>query len=204
MTTDSPTDRNARHKRAMQRKKAHVDARIAAATEDKGLLLVLTGNGKGKSSSAFGMIARSLGHGLRCGVVQFIKGQWQCGEHLLFRDNPLVEFHVMNTGFTWDTQDREADIKAAEATWHHAERLLQDPTMNVVLLDELTYMLTYGYLDKTRVLEALRQRPPMQHVIITGRNASRELIDMADTVSEINDVRHAFNAGIKVQKGIDY
>ena len=202
--TDDDSDRNARHKRAMQRKKAHVDARVAAATVDKGLLLVLTGNGKGKSSSAFGMIARSVGHGLRCGVVQFIKGQWDCGEHRLFKDHPLVEFHVMNTGFTWDTQDRQGDIMAAEATWAHAERLLQDSTIDVVLLDELTYMLTYGYLDKARVLAALAKRPPRQHVIVTGRNASRELVDMADTVSEINDVRHAFDAGVKVQKGIDY
>lgn len=202
--TDANTERNARHKRAMQRKKAHVDARIAAATQDKGLLLVLTGNGKGKSSSAFGMLARSVGHGLRCGVVQFIKGQWECGEHLLFQNHPLVEFEVMNTGFTWETQDREADIRAAEATWRHAERMLQDSSIHVVLLDELTYMLTYGYLDKTRVLDALKTRPEGQHVIITGRNASQELIDMADTVSEVKDIRHAFNAGIRVQKGIDY
>lgn len=188
----------------MQRKKEHVDSQIAKATVDKGLLLVLTGNGKGKSSSGFGMIARSVGHGLRCGVVQFIKGTWECGEHLLFKDHPLVEFHVMATGFTWETQDRDADIAAAEATWQQAERLLRDERVDVVLLDELTYMLTYGYLDKQRVLDCLAARPPHQHVIITGRNASRELTDLADTVSEIQDTKHAFNAGIKVQKGIDY
>lgn len=198
------SDRNTRHKKAMQRKKAHVDSRIAQATIDKGLLVVLTGNGKGKSSSAFGMVARSVGHGMRCGVVQFIKGQWECGEHLLFRDNPLVEFHVMNTGFTWETQDRESDIKAAEATWQHAARLLQDKQTDVVLLDELTYMLTYGYLDKSKVLAAIKGRPPSQHVIVTGRNASPELIELADTVSEIKDTRHAFDYGVKVQKGIDY
>jgi len=201
---ESREQRNERHKKAMQRKKAHVDQRIAAATTDKGLLLVLTGNGKGKSSSAFGMLARSVGHGLRCGVVQFIKGQWECGEHLLFSSHPLVEFYVMNTGFTWETQDRDADIAAAEATWVHAESLLCNPEVQVVLLDELTYMLTYGYLDPTRVLNALKSRPPHQHVIITGRNANAALIELADTVSEINDVKHAFNAGIKVQKGIDY
>ena len=200
----SSSDRNARHKRAMQRKKAHVDARIAAATTDKGLLLVLTGNGKGKSSSAFGMIARSVGHGMRCGVVQFIKGKWECGEHLLFKDNPLVKFYVMNTGFTWDTQDRESDIKAARATWRQAAKLLQSKRTKVVLLDELTYMLTYGYLDKEEVLQALANRPPMQHVIITGRSAGKELLAMADTVSEIQETRHAFNHGIRVQKGIDY
>ncbi|MAO39935.1 MAG: cob(I)yrinic acid a,c-diamide adenosyltransferase [Pseudohongiella sp.] len=197
-------DRNARHKKAMQRKKEHVDQRIAAATVDKGLLLVLTGNGKGKSSSAFGMLARSVGHGLRSGVVQFIKGQWDCGEHRLFAEHPLVEFHVMNTGFTWETQDRESDIAAATATWEHAARLLRDPEVQVVVLDELTYMLTYGYLPADEVIQALRDRPADQHVIITGRNASKALIDMADTVSEVTDVKHAFNAGVKVQKGIDY
>jgi len=197
-------ERNARHKRAMQRKKALVDARIAAATQDKGLLLVLTGNGKGKSSSAFGMLARSVGHGLRCGVVQFIKGQWECGEHLLFQNRPLVEFHVMNTGFTWETQDREKDIAAAVATWQHAAALLCDPEVQVVLLDELTYMLTYGYLDAAEVLGALAARPASQHVIVTGRNASEALIALADTVSDVQDIKHAFNNGVRVQKGIDY
>ena len=201
---ESAEERNARHKRAMQRKKEHVDQRIAAATTDKGLLVVLTGNGKGKSSSAFGMLARSVGHGLRAGVVQFIKGQWECGEHLLFRDHPLVEFHVMNTGFTWETQDRETDIAAARETWTHAKRLLQDPECQVVILDELTYMLTYGYLDADEVLGTLRARPPHQHVVITGRNASKGLIEIADTVSEVGDIKHAFNSGVKVQKGIDY
>jgi cob(I)alamin adenosyltransferase len=204
MSGKTSPERAARHKKAMQRKKEHVDSQIAKATVDKGLLLVLTGNGKGKSSSGFGMIARSVGHGLRCGVVQFIKGTWECGEHLLFKDHPLVEFHVMATGFTWETQDRDADIAAAEATWQQAERLLRDERVDVVLLDELTYMLTYGYLDKQQVLDCLAARPPHQHVIITGRNASRELTDLADTVSEIQDTKHAFNAGIKVQKGIDY
>ncbi|MYA35496.1 MAG: cob(I)yrinic acid a,c-diamide adenosyltransferase [Gammaproteobacteria bacterium] len=198
------SDRDARHKRAMQRKKEYVDGRIAAATEDRGLLLILTGNGKGKSSSAFGMLARSVGHGLRCAVVQFIKGTWECGERLLFEDNPLVEFHIMGTGFTWETQDRQTDIAAAEAAWSKAEALLADEATDLVILDELTYMLTYGYLDKARVLEALRGRPPRQHVVVTGRNASRELLEMADTVSEVNEVRHAFNHGVKAQKGLDY
>lgn len=152
---DHMTDRKMRHKRAMQRKKAHVDERIAAATIDKGLLVLLTGNGKGKSSSAFGMLARSVGHGMRCGVVQFIKGQWECGEHLLFQNNPLVEFHVMNTGFTWETQDRESDIEAAVATWQHAASMLKDPDVKVVLLDEITYMLTYGYLDPQEVIDVI-------------------------------------------------
>ncbi len=197
-------ERNKRHKKAMQRKKEYVDGRIAEATIDKGLLLVLTGNGKGKSSSAFGMLARSVGHGLRCGVVQFIKGLWECGEQMLFENNPLVEFHVMNTGFTWETQDREKDIAAAEATWEKASELLINADVDVVILDELTYMLTYGYLDKEMVLSALQGRPPQQHVIVTGRNASKELISIADTVSELIETKHAFNDGVKVQKGIDF
>ena len=201
---ESSSERNARHKKAMQRKKEHVDQRIAAATVDKGLVVVLTGNGKGKSSSAFGMLAHSVGHGLRCGVVQFIKGQWECGEHLLFSEHPLVEFHVMNTGFTWETQDRDADIRAAQSTWAHAEALLKNPDIKVVLLDELTYMLTYGYLDADSVIQALTDRPADQHVIITGRNANDRLVELADTVSDVTDVKHAFNAGVRVQKGIDY
>ena len=200
----SNSDRNQRHKKAMQRKKAHVDARIAAADQDKGLLVVLTGNGKGKSSSAFGMLARSVGHGMHCGVVQFIKGQWDCGEQKLFSDNPLVTFEVMATGFTWETQDRESDIAAAEKTWSKARAMLADPGYQVVILDELTYMLTYGYLDKDEVIQCLQNRPPMQHVVITGRNASKELLAIADTVSEINEARHAFNHGVKAQPGIDY
>jgi cob(I)alamin adenosyltransferase len=197
-------ERALRHKKAMQRKKEHIDGRIAAATIDKGLLVVLTGNGKGKSTSAFGMLARSVGHGLRCGVIQFIKGQWECGEQMLFADNPLVEFHVMNTGFTWETQDRDKDIAAAEATWAHGEAMMKDPSFDVVILDELTYMLTYGYLDKEMVLSTLENRPEGQHVVITGRNAAKELIELADTVTELGENKHAFYDGVKVQKGIDY
>jgi cob(I)alamin adenosyltransferase len=197
-------ERNERHKKAMIRKKEHIDGRIAEATIDKGLMVVLTGNGKGKSSSAFGMLARSVGHGLRCGVVQFIKGQWECGEQMMFQDNPLVEFYVMNTGFTWETQDREKDIEAALSTWEKAEALLKNEDTNVIILDELTYMLTYGYLDKELVLNALESRPSQQHVIVTGRNASKELIEIADTVTELGESKHAFYDGVKVQKGIDY
>ena len=196
-------ERALRHKKAMQRKKEHIDGRIAAATIDKGLLVVLTGNGKGKSTSAFGMLARSVGHGLRCGVIQFIKGQWECGEQMLFADNPLVEFHVMNTGFTWETQDRDSDIAAAEQTWAHGAEMMMNPEINVVILDELTYMLTYGYLDKEMVLSALENRPEGQHVIVTGRSAAKELIEL-DTVTELGENKHAFYDGVKVQKGIDY
>ncbi|PCI74468.1 MAG: cob(I)yrinic acid a,c-diamide adenosyltransferase [SAR86 cluster bacterium] len=197
-------ERALRHKKAMQRKKEHIDGRIAAATIDKGLLVVLTGNGKGKSTSAFGMLARSVGHGLRCGVIQFIKGQWECGEQMLFADNPLVEFHVMNTGFTWETQDRDKDIAAAEKTWTHGATMMTNPDFDVVILDELTYMLTYGYLDKEMVLSTLENRPKGQHVVITGRNAAKELIELADTVTELGENKHAFYDGVKVQKGIDY
>ena len=197
-------ERNERHKKAMQRKKAHVDERIAAATTEKNLLLVLTGNGKGKSSSAFGMLARSVGHGMKCAVVQFIKGQWECGEHANFAEHPLVDFHVMNTGFTWETQDRSKDITAAEQTWVKAEEFLTDSSYELVILDELTYMLTYGYLEKSRILKVIKNRPKNQHAVVTGRNASKELIALADTVSEINNTKHAFDSGIKVQKGIDY
>ena len=197
-------ERAQRHKKAMQRKKEHIDGRIAAATIDKGLLVVLTGNGKGKSTSAFGMLARSVGHGLRCGVIQFIKGQWECGEQMLFADNPLVEFHVMNTGFTWETQDRDSDIAASKKTWAHGAEMMTNPDFDDVIPDELTYMLTYGYLDKEMVLSALENRPEGQHVVITGRSAAKELIELADTVTELAENKHAFYDGVKVQKGIDY
>ena len=197
-------ERAQRHKKAMQRKKEHIDGRIAAATIDKGLLVVLTGNGKGKSTSAFGMLARSVGHGVRCGVIQFIKGQWECGEQMLFADNPLVEFQVRKTGVTWETQDRDSDIAAAEKTWAHGATMMTNPDFDVVILDELTYMLTYGYLDKEMVLSALENRPEGQHVVITGRSAAKELIELADTVTELGENKHAFYDGVKVQKGIDY
>lgn len=197
-------ERKLRHKKAMQRKKEYIDGRIAEATIDKGLMIVLTGNGKGKSTSAFGMLARSVGHGLNCGVIQFIKGQWECGEQMLFAGNPLVEFHLMNTGFTWETQDRDKDITAAESTWENAAAMLSNSDFDVVILDELTYMLTYGYLDKEMVLSALENRPVDQHVVVTGRNASKELIELADTVTELGENKHAFYGGVKVQKGIDY
>ena len=197
-------ERAIRHKKAMQRKKEHIDGRIAAATIDKGLLVVLTGNGKGKSTSAFGMLARSVGHGLRCGVIQFIKGQWECGEQMLFAENPLVKLHTMNTGFTWETQDRDTDIAAAEKTWGYGAEMMKNPDFDVVILDELTYMLTYGYLDKEMVLSTLENRPESQHVIITGRSAAKELIELADTVTELGENKHAFYDGVKVQKGIDY
>jgi cob(I)alamin adenosyltransferase len=192
-----------RHKARQQKVKLGVDAKIAAAQEEKGILLVLTGNGKGKSTSGFGSVARAVGHGHKAAVVQFIKGTWACGERNLL-EGAGVEFHVMGTGFTWETQDKEKDTKAAVEAWEYAEKLLQDESVNLLLLDELTYMVSYHYIELERVLTALRNRPAMQHVIITGRSCHREIIELADTVSEVQPIKHAFNAGIKAQLGFDY
>src|SRR5574340_987955 len=196
-------DINIRHKARMARKKAAIDASIASATAERGLLLVLTGNGKGKSSSAFGMVARALGHGMKVGVAQFIKSRTDTDEEAFFRRQPGVEWHVLGDGFTWDTQDREQDIATARSGWQVAQRMLADPAIDLVVLDELTYLLSYGYLDQQAVLDAIKARPPMQHVVVTGRGASPELLELADTVSEISDVKHAYRAGVKAQKGVD-
>ncbi|BDQ67425.1 cob(I)yrinic acid a,c-diamide adenosyltransferase [Shewanella xiamenensis] len=192
-----------RHKARQQKLKAGVDAKIAAAQDEKGILLVLTGNGKGKSTSGFGTVARAVGHGKKAAVVQFIKGTWECGERNLL-EGAGVSFHVMGTGFTWETQDKEKDTAAALVAWEAAEALLQDESIDCVMLDELTYMVSYHYLDVERVLTALKNRPPMQHVIITGRACHRAIIELADTVSEVQPIKHAFEAGIKAQPGFDY
>lgn len=188
----------------MVRKKAMIDANIARATGERGLLLVLTGNGKGKSSSAFGMVARALGHGMKVGVAQFIKNRTDTGEEAFFRRQPGVEWQVLGDGFTWDTQDRERDIATARRGWQAAKRMLADPSIGLVVLDELTYLLKYGYLDQDAVLDAIVARPSMQHVVVTGRGAPPELVELADTVSEIADVKHAYRAGVKAQKGVDF
>jgi cob(I)alamin adenosyltransferase len=195
--------RDARHTARMARKKAVIDAAIAAATDERGLLIVITGNGKGKSTSAFGTMARALGHGMKVGVCQFIKSRTDTGEEAFLGRQPGVEWHVLGDGFTWDTQNREQDIGTAERGWAVARRMLADPAYQLVVLDELTYLLSYGYLDSDVVLDALAQRPPMQHVIVTGRAASEALIELADTVSIIADEKHAYRAGIKAQPGID-
>jgi len=187
----------------MARKKALIDAAIDAATDERGLLIVITGNGKGKSTSAFGMVARALGHGMKVGVVQFIKSRTDTGEEAFLGKQPGVEWHVTGDGFTWDTQNREQDIATAQRGWAIAARMLTDPAYQLVVLDELTYLLSYGYLDADTVLDALAHRPPMQHVIVTGRAASDALIELADTVSVIADEKHAFRAGVKAQPGID-
>jgi cob(I)alamin adenosyltransferase len=204
MSTESdPSDRSARHAARMARKKALIDAAIAAASDERGLLLVITGNGKGKSTSAFGMVARALGHGMRVGVVQFIKSRTDTGEEAFLGKQPGVEWHVTGDGFTWDTQNREQDIATAQRGWAIAARMLADPSYQLVVLDELTYLLSYGYLDSDDVLDALAHRPPMQHVVVTGRAAPHTLTDLADTVSVIADEKHAFRAGVKAQPGID-
>lgn len=192
-----------RHKARQQRLKEKIDARIAAAQEDRGLLIVITGDGKGKSTSGFGTVCRAVGHGLKAAVVQFIKGTWACGERDLLAKSG-VEFHVMATGFTWETQDREADRAAAAMVWNDAKRLLADPSVDLVLLDEITYMVSYDYLDLDEVLDALVNRPDGQHVIVTGRGCHRAILELADTVSEVRNVKHAFDSGIRAQKGVDW
>ncbi|MDH5358163.1 MAG: cob(I)yrinic acid a,c-diamide adenosyltransferase [Gammaproteobacteria bacterium] len=200
--TDS--EKSQRHQKRMQRHKAVVDEKIQQADKDKGLLLVITGNGKGKSSSGFGMVARALGHNMRVGVVQFIKGAYSTGEETFFRRFPDdVEYYVMGDGFTWDTQNLEQDIASAEAGWEVCKKLLQDPHIDVVLLDELNIVLKMHYLDINKVLADIAARPAMQHVIITGRGAPEAVIEAADTVSRIEDVKHAFRDGIQAQKGIE-
>lgn len=200
--TDS-SERSARHAARMARKKAVIDAAIAAATDARGLLIVITGNGKGKSTSAFGTVARALGYGMKVGVVQFIKSRTDTGEEAFLGRQPGVEWHVTGDGFTWDTQNREQDIATAQRGWAIAKRMLGDASYQLVVLDELTYLLSYGYLDADDVLDALAHRPRDQHVIVTGRAATDALIDLADTVSVIADEKHAFRAGVKAQRGID-
>jgi cob(I)alamin adenosyltransferase len=195
--------KDTRHAARMARKKSVIDAAIAAATDERGLLIVITGNGKGKSTSAFGTVARALGHGMKVGVCQFIKSRTDTGEEAFLGRQPGVEWHVLGGGFTWDTQSREQDIATAQRGWEVARRMLADPAYQLVVLDELTYLLSYGYLDADEVLDTLARRPPMQHVIVTGRGAPDALIELADTVSIIADEKHAYRAGVKAQPGID-
>ncbi len=192
-----------RRKTRQQKVKKEMDARIASAQIEKSLLVIITGNGKGKSTSGFGMIARATGHGQRCEVAQFIKGTWDCGERNLLEQHG-VKFHLMKTGFTWNTLDKNADIKIAKEVWQACKKALTNPKVDLILLDELTYMITHGYLELDEIITALKNRPKEQSVIITGRAAHRQLIEMADTVSEVRSVKHAFDSGIKVRKGIDW
>lgn len=199
----SEQEKAERHKARMQRKEAVIDASIKKADKEKGLLLVLTGNGKGKSSSAFGMLARTLGHGMQAGVAQFIKARSDTGEEAFFSQSDNLEWLLLGGGFSWKVQDLEKDTALAQRGWEAVQTMLQNPDINLVILDELTYPLKYGWLDTDTVLADIAARPPMQHVVVTGRGASQALIDAADTVSELKDVKHAFRAGIKAQPGID-
>ena len=191
------------YKKRMQRKKEYIDSRIDAANIDKGITVLLTGNGKGKSSSAMGMICRALGYDMSVGLVRFLKGDQQTGEDLFLEDHPNILSSHMESGFTWDTQDKEQDKIKATATWNEAKQFLSNQEIALVVLDEITYMVNYKYLDEAEVLNALSNRPKDQHVVITGRAASQGLIDASDTVSEVEDIKHAFRANIRAQKGID-
>ena len=193
-----------KHIERQKKIKANVDQRVAQATEERGVFVVITGNGKGKSTSGFGTVLRAIGHGQKAGVVQFIKGsKWECGEMNILKQFD-VQHHVMGTGFTWETQNTETDTIAAKAAWQKSKEMLSDETLDIVLLDEMTYMVKYGYVELDDIIEALNNRPKMQHVLITGRACHRRLIELADTVSEVQPIKHAFKAGVKAQKGLDW
>jgi cob(I)alamin adenosyltransferase len=196
---------NERHRVRMERKKAIIDAKIAAADKAIGIIIVNNGNGKGKSSSGLGMVMRAMGHGMKVGVVQFIKGALETGEEKFLRRFPdEVQFHAMGEGYTWNTQNRERDIEKALLAWEQAKIFLSDPAIGLVLLDELNIALKYRYLDVDVVIADLLARPVMQHVVVTGRGAPQELIDIADTVTEMAVVKHAFKAGIGAQAGTEW
>jgi cob(I)alamin adenosyltransferase len=207
MTTDDSEieTQNRIHAEAMKALKAERDAMMATKTQGHGLLMVHTGDGKGKSTAAFGMVARALGWGMKVGVVQFIKGKWKTGERLFFQRFPdQVRFEVMGEGFTWDTQDRARDIEAAEAAWAISVEMINDDSLDFVLLDELNIALRYDYLDVAEVVATLAARPPAKHVCITGRNAKPELLAIADLVTEMTLRRHPFDQGFKAQRGVDF
>jgi len=198
-------DPNLRHNAAMRALKVERDEMMRTKTEKRGLLLVHTGDGKGKSTAAFGLIARALGWNQRVGVVQFIKGKWKTGERQFFNRFPeQVIFRAMGEGFTWETQDRERDISAAKAAWEMAKEMIDDPTLNLVVLDELNIALRYEYLDIADVVATLRDRPATKHVCITGRNARPELFEIADLVTEMRLHKHPFDQNVKAQRGIDF
>jgi len=205
MTVNNSKTKATRHKRAMEKQKTVVDSAIAAADTDRGVALLLTGDGKGKSSSAFGMVLRALGYHQKVGVVQFIKGEQLSGEEIYLRDRlEPSDFYQMGTGFTWDTQDRTTDIDAAKRTWNEAERMLTDARYDLVILDELTYMLAFDYLNEEMILKAIKSRPIEQSVVVTGRGGGSGLREIMDTVSEVKDIKHAFKKGIQARKGVDF
>jgi len=198
-------DKTTRHNKAMAKQKTAVDEGIAKADIDRGVSVLMTGDGKGKTSSAFGMAMRALGYGQKVGIVQFIKGVQASGEELYIKSaHPEVTLYQMGTGFTWDTQDREGDIAAAKLTWEQAHAMLSDPTYDLVVLDELTYMLAFDYLPEADVLSAIRERPAAQSVVVTGRGGGQALREIMDTVSEVKEIKHAYRAGVMARKGVDY
>lgn len=204
MSDSGNAEKQARHAARMARKKAVIDKHIADADIERGVFVIHTGNGKGKSSSAFGVVARALGHGQKVAVVQFIKGRSDTGEEAFFRNQPNVEWHVGGEGFTWDTQDDARDAKAARAAWEIARGHLRNPDIDLVVLDEFTYALNYKWLSVDEVVDAVESRPAMQHLIITGRAAAKELVDIADTVTDMTLVKHAYNEGVKAMPGLEW
>ncbi len=201
----SEEERNAYHAQKMAKKKAAREKILATKTEERGLLIVHTGKGKGKSTAAFGMVFRAIGHGFKVGIVQFVKGKWGTGERdVLERFSDQVTIKAMGEGFTWDTQDRARDIAAARAAWQEARRMIADESYRMVLLDELNICLRYDYLDLDEVVQTLKTKPRDTHVIVTGRNAREELIEIADLVTEMTQVKHPFRAGVKAQPGIEF
>ncbi len=196
---------NTRHADKMRKKKAARDKIIAGKTIEKGLLIVHTGKGKGKSTAAFGMIFRSIGHGMRAGVIQFVKGSWATGERTVLEKFPdLVTIKAMGEGFTWDTQDLKRDVAAAERAWTKALELMADPSLGLVILDELNIVLRYDYLPLEEVLEVLKNKPSDKHVIVTGRNAREEVVALADLVTEMTEIKHPFRSGVKAQAGVEF
>ncbi len=201
----SEAERDAYHAEKMKKKKEARTRMLATKTEERGLLIVHTGKGKGKSTAAFGMVFRSIGHGFRVGVVQFVKGAWGTGERDVLDKFPKqVTIRAMGEGFTWDTQDRQRDIAAARAAWEMAKELIADPSYKMVLLDELNIVLRYDYLPLEEVLEVLANKPHDLHVIVTGRNAKDELVEIADLVTEMTEIKHPFRSGVKAQAGVEF
>jgi cob(I)alamin adenosyltransferase len=201
----SDSRKDAKHKAAMEKQKSSVDASIDAASTERGVAILLTGDGKGKSSSAFGMVMRALGYSHKVGVVQFIKGEQLSGEEIYLKEQcPQVAFYQMGTGFTWDTQDRSGDIVAAIRTWAVAKEMLADGSFDLVVLDELTYMIAFDYLPEDEIVHAINERPTHQSVVVTGRGGGTALQEIMDTVSEVREIKHAFKAGIMARKGVDY
>jgi cob(I)alamin adenosyltransferase len=196
---------DARHADKMKKKKAARDKILATKTEVKGLVIVHTGKGKGKSTAAFGLVFRALGNGMKVGVVQFVKGKWETGERKILEHFPeQVSMSAMGDGFTWETQDRQRDIAAAKAAWERATALIMDEEHDLVLLDELNIVLRYDYLDVADIIAVLKAKPAMKHVVITGRNAKDELIEFADLVTEMEAIKHPFRSGVKAQRGIEF